>query len=72
MTDVVEKGLSKIGVTLSKPALGIITIVFGILIILLPLEWLKWIIGIFLIVQGALVLTDYYELQSRPSARPSA
>ena len=41
MTDVVEKGLKKIGVTLSKPALGIITIIFGILIILVPLDLVK-------------------------------
>ena len=69
MTDVVEKGLKKIGVTLSKPALAIITIIFGILIIALPLEFLKWIIGIFLIIQGVLLLTEYYELQSRPTTR---
>ena len=69
VTDVVEKGLKKIGVTLSKPALAIITIIFGILIIVLPLEFLKWIIGIFLIIQGVLLLTEYYELQSRPTTR---
>lgn len=69
MTDVVEKGLKKIGVTLSKPVLGIVTIIFGLLIIILPLEFLKWIIGIFLIVQGALLLSEYYELLYRPASR---
>jgi hypothetical protein len=33
LTDVVEKGLKKIGVTLSKPVLGILTIIFGVLIL---------------------------------------
>ncbi len=67
MTEVVERGLRKIGVTLSKPVLGIVTIIFGLLIIILPLDFLKWIIGIFLIVQGALLLSEYYELLYRPA-----
>lgn len=68
MTDVVEKGLQKIGVTISKPLLGIVTIIFGLLIIVFP-TLLQWIVGIFLIVQGALLLTEYYELKSRPATR---
>ena len=63
MTDVVEKGLKKMGVTISKPVLGILTLIFGILI----LAWepiLRWAVGIFLIIQGILLLTEYYELQS--------
>jgi len=65
MTEAVERGLRKIGVTVSKPVLAILTIIFGLLIIILPLDFLKWIVGIFLIVQGILLLTEYYELQSR-------
>lgn len=64
MTGVVEKGLKKIGVTISKPILGILTLIFGILI----LAWepiLRWAVGLFLIIQGILLLTEYYELQSR-------
>jgi len=62
MTEVVEKGLRKMGITVSKPVLAIICIVFGILVIVLePL--LKWIVGLFLIIQGVLVLTDYLELR---------
>jgi uncharacterized membrane protein HdeD (DUF308 family) len=67
MTDVVEKGLKKIGVTISKPILGILTLIFGILI----LAWepiLRWAVGLFLIIQGILLLTEYYELQSRSRA----
>jgi len=68
MTEVVEKGLRKIGVTVSKPVLGIITIIFGLLIIVFP-ALLQLIVGIFLIIQGILLLTEYYELQSRPATK---
>lgn len=67
MTEVVERGLRKIGVTVSKPVLGILTLVFGVLIIVWePL--FRYIVGIFLIIQGILLLTEYYELTSRPAA----
>jgi len=68
MTEVVEKGLKKIGVTISKPVLGVLTLIFGILI----LVWepiLRWAVGIFLIIQGILLLTEYYELQSRGASK---
>lgn len=71
MADVVEKGLKKMGVTVSKPILAVITLIFGILVILIP-ESLSWIVGIYLIIQGALLLTEYYELQSRSSTRASS
>jgi len=66
LTDVVEKGLKKFGVTISKPVLGILTIIFGVLVIVFP-DLLALIVGIFLIIQGILFLTEYYELQSRPA-----
>ncbi len=69
LSDVVSKGLKKMGVTVSKPTLAIITIVFGLLVILIP-QSLSWIVGIYLIIQGALLLTEYYELQSRPASNP--
>ena len=65
MADVVEKGLRKMGVTVSKPILAVITLIFGVLVILIPAS-LSWIVGIYLIIQGVLLLTEYYELQSRP------
>jgi len=68
MTEAVEKGLRKIGVTVSKPVLAILTIIFGVLVIVFP-DLLAWIVGIFLIIQGILLLTEYYELQSRPSTQ---
>jgi uncharacterized membrane protein HdeD (DUF308 family) len=67
LSDVVAKGLKKMGVTVSKPILAIITLVFGILVILIP-QSLSWIVGIYLIIQGALLLTEYYELQSRSTS----
>jgi len=62
MTKVVEKGLRKMGITVSKPVLAIICIVFGILVIVFE-DLLQWIVGLFLIIQGVLVLTDYLELR---------
>jgi len=62
MTEVVEKELKKFGITISKPALAIICIIFGILVIVFK-DLLQWIVGLFLIIQGVLVLTDYLELR---------
>ncbi len=62
MTETVEKGLKRIGVTVSKPILALIAIIFGILVIafrdLLPL-----IVGLYFIIQGILLFIDYYELR---------
>ncbi len=60
MADYVDRGLQRIGITISKPMLAVICIVFGILVILFP-DLLVWIIGLFLVVQGALLLTDLLE-----------
>jgi len=62
MTEVVEKGLRKMGITVSKPVLAIMCIIFGILVIVFK-DLLQWIVGLFLIIQGVLVLTDYLELR---------
>ena len=64
MTEAVEKRLKKIGITVSKPILAIICIIFGIVIIAFE-ELLQWIVGLFLIIQGILLLTDYLELRSK-------
>ena len=66
MADVVEKGLRKIGVTVSKPILAAITLIFGLIVIFVPWS-LNLIVGIYLIIPGVLLLTEYYELQSRPA-----
>ena len=64
MTDVVEKGLKKMGITISKPILAIICIIFGILVIVYE-DLLQWIVGLFLIIQGILLLTDYFEMRRK-------
>jgi uncharacterized membrane protein HdeD (DUF308 family) len=61
LAEAVEKGLKKIGVTVSKPILAIICIIFGLIVIIFP-DLIAWIIGLFLIIQGILMLTDYLEL----------
>ncbi len=70
MADYVDKGLEKMGITLSKPVLAMICIVFGMVVILLP-SLLVWIVGLFLMVQGILLLTDLLEV-GRTGASPPA
>lgn len=60
MTETVERGLKKIGVTVSKPILALIAIIFGILVIVFP-DLLQWIVGLYFIIQGILLFTDYLE-----------
>jgi len=64
MTSTMEKGLKKIGVTASKPVLALVAIIFGLLVIMLP-ALLQWIVGLYFIIQGVLLFTDY--LESRKS-----
>lgn len=64
MTEVVEKGLRKIGITVSKPVLAILCIIFGIIVIAWK-ESINIIVGLFLIIEGALLLTDYLELKKQ-------
>jgi len=64
MGAMVEKGLKRIGITVSKPILAIICIIFGVLVIVFP-DLLEWIVGLFLIIQGILLLTDYLELRGK-------
>ena len=64
MTDTREKGLKKIGVTVSKPILAVIAILFGILVIAFP-SLIAWIVGLYFIIQGILLLVDYMELRRK-------
>jgi uncharacterized membrane protein HdeD (DUF308 family) len=64
MADAMDKGLKKIGVTVSKPILAIIAILFGILVIAFP-SLLVWIVGLYFIIQGILLLLDYMELRGK-------
>jgi len=60
MANYVDKGLKRIGITISKPMLAIICIIFGVLVIVFP-DLLVWIVGLFLMIQGILMLTDIFE-----------
>ena len=62
MTDYVDRGLKKLGITIPKPILAILCIIFGLLVILFP-TLLVWIVGLFLVIQGILLLTDLLELK---------
>jgi uncharacterized membrane protein HdeD (DUF308 family) len=77
LTDVVEKGLRKVGITVSRPVLAVICIIFGIVLIVFP-ALVGIIVCIFLLIQGILLLTDYYEINRQqprtyrtPPAQPS-
>jgi len=64
MTQEVEKGLRRIGVTVSKPIMALIAIIFGILVIVFS-DLLPWIVGLYFIIQGILFFIDYFELRRK-------
>lgn len=64
LTDTVEKGLRRIGITVSRPVLAVICIIFGIILIIFP-ALVGIIVGIFLLIQGILLLTDYMEVRNQ-------
>jgi len=64
LSEEIQKGLKRIGVTVSKPILAIIAIIFGILVIVFP-DLLQWIVGLYLIISGILLFSDYYELRRK-------
>jgi uncharacterized membrane protein HdeD (DUF308 family) len=64
MGEEIEKGLKRIGVTVSKPVLALVAIIFGVLVIVFP-SVLQWIVGLYLIIQGILFFSDYYELRRK-------
>jgi uncharacterized membrane protein HdeD (DUF308 family) len=69
LTEVVEKGLKKIGITVSKPVLAVICIIFGIVVIRWP-NLVGYILGIFLIIEGILLLTEYLEIKRQQPPPP--
>jgi len=64
MTEYVDSGLKKMGITISKPLLAILCIIFGILVIVFP-SLLVWIVGLFLVIEGILLLTGFLETSKR-------
>jgi uncharacterized paraquat-inducible protein A len=71
MVEYVDEGLKKLGISISKPMLAIVCIASGIMVILLP-TLLVWIVGLFLVIQGALLLTDYFEQERRTTTRTTS
>jgi len=69
LTEVVEKSLKKIGITVSKPVLAVICIIFGIIVIAWPYS-INLIVGIFLVIEGVLMLTEYLELKKQQPPPP--
>jgi uncharacterized membrane protein HdeD (DUF308 family) len=59
MANIVDDSLKKIGLHVTKPVLAIICIIFGILLLIFP-DMVGIIIGIFLLVQGILILLEYH------------
>ena len=64
MGEAIEEGLKRIGLTVSKPILAIIAIIFGILVIVFP-DLLSTIVGIYFLIQGLLFFLDYFELSRK-------
>jgi len=67
MAEYVDEGLKRIGITISKPMLAVVCFISGLMVILLP-SLLVWIVGLFLVIQGALLLTEYYEQEKQTTA----
>jgi hypothetical protein len=64
MTEQVDKGLKKMGITVSKPVLAAIAIIFGLLVIAFH-DFLQLIVGLYFVIQGILLFIDYYELRRK-------
>lgn len=64
MSEAVDKGLKRIGITVSKPILATICIVFGILLMVFP-DLLQLTVGLFLLIPGILMLTEYLERKAK-------
>ncbi len=60
MADYVDTGLKKMGISMSKPVLAFVCLFSGIAVILFP-ALLVWIVGLSLVIQGALLLADHLE-----------
>ncbi len=66
MTDVIDKGLKRFGISVSKPVLAVICIIFGVVLFIVP-ELVGYIIGLFLLIQGIVLLVEYYSNNNRRS-----
>ena len=71
MADYVDEGLKKIGISISKPVLALVCIISGITVILFP-ALLVWIVGLFLVIQGTLLVAEQFEQERRMIPKPTS
>ena len=67
MAKEIDRGLRKAGINVSTPVLAVICLVFGVLLLVFP-YLVGYIIGVFLLIQGILLLVSY--MGNRPSNPP--
>jgi len=67
VAEIVDRGLKRLGVSVSKPMLAGACIVCGVLVLLFP-SFLVWAVGLFLVAQGALFLTNHFEMERKATA----
>jgi len=69
MTEIVDNSLRKIGISISKPILAVLCIVFGVLAI----AWeplLRFIVGTLFIIFGVLLLIEHLETKNQTTQTP--
>ena len=64
MASYVDKRLKRFGITLPKPLVAVACVIFGMLVILSPTV-LAWTVGLLLMIQGLLLLIDYFEQETQ-------
>jgi hypothetical protein len=56
----IDQGLRKAGINVSTPVLAVICLIFGVLLLIFP-DLVGYLIGIFLLIEGILLLVNYME-----------
>jgi len=64
MSEKVEKSIEEVlkkylGISIPRIGIGILMLIFGILVIVLP-DLVSWLIGLYLIIAGILVIVEEY------------
>jgi len=64
LAEYIDKGLKRLGISISKPMLAGACIISGVMVILFP-SFLVWAVGLFLVAQGALLLANHFEQERK-------
>jgi hypothetical protein len=67
----IDQGVWKTSINVSTPVLAVICLVFGVLLLVFP-QLVGYIIGIFLLIQGILLLVNYMENRQNTKAAKRA